>query len=124
MRSNVKKMWTALLAVLFAAAVGFGLWFAFAPAARPANVHAAEDGKASQEIRLDANGGTLYSNQDVNRLIGDFFIEGTVHYADGGTDDLLEFQTDGSVSFQVYADYSEGNFGEPCDDLRPNEEKQ
>lgn len=124
MRSNVKKMWTALLAVLFAAAVGFGLWFAFAPAARPANVHAAEDGKASLEIRLDANGGTLYSNQDVNRLIGDFFIEGTVHYADGGTDDLLEFQTDGSVSFQVYADYSEGNFGEPCDDLRPNEEKQ
>ena len=124
MRSNVRKMWTALLAVLFAAAVGFGLWFAFAPAARPANVHAAEDGKASLEIRLDANGGTLYSNQDVNRLIGDFFIEGTVHYADGGTDDLLEFQTDGSVSFQVYADYSEGNFGEPCDDLRPNEEKQ
>ena len=42
MRSNVRKMWTALLAVLFAVAVGFGLWFAFAPAARPANVHAAE----------------------------------------------------------------------------------
>ena len=124
MRSNVRKMWTALLAVLFAAAVGFGLWFAFAPADRPASVQAVEDGKASLEIGLDANGGTLYSNQDVNRLIGDFFIEGTVHYADGGTDDLLEFQTDGSVSFQVYADYSEGNFGEPCDDLRPNEEKQ
>ena len=124
MRSNVRKMWTALLAVLFAAAVGFGLWFAFAPAARSASVQAAGDDKASLEIALDPSGGTLYSNQDVNRLIGDFFIEGTVHYADGGTDDLLEFQTDGSVSFQVYVDYSEGNFGEPCDDLRPNEEIQ
>lgn len=123
MRSNVKKMWTALLAVLFAAAVGFGLWFAFAPAARPANVHAAEE--TTVEIKKTENASTLYSNQPVEQLLGQF-ISGTVTLAGASTpSDLLSFAATGGVSYQVYAQYDaeQDQLSEERDDLRPDSDE-
>lgn len=123
MRSNVRKMWTALLAVLFAAAVGFGLWFAFAPAARPANVHAAEE--TTVEIKKTENASTLYSNQPVEQLLGQF-ISGTVTLAGASTpSDLLSFAATGGVSYQVYAQYDaeQDQLSEERDDLRPDSDE-
>ena len=123
MRSNVRKMWTALLAVLFAVAVGFGLWFAFAPAARPANVHAAEE--TTVEIKKTENASTLYSNQPVEQLLGQF-ISGTVTLAGASTpSDLLSFAATGGVSYQVYAQYDaeQDQLSEERDDLRPDSDE-
>lgn len=123
MRSNVRKMWTALLAVLFAVAVGFGLWFAFAPAARPSNVHAAEE--TTVEIKKTENASTLYSNQPVEQLLGQF-ISGTVTLAGASTpSDLLSFAATGGVSYQVYAQYDaeQDQLSEERDDLRPDSDE-
>lgn len=115
MRSNVKKMWTALLAVLFAAAVGFGLWFAFAPAARPANVHAAEE--PSVIIKVVEQQPELKSYEDPS---GDLIsarnpiIEGTVTLPDETVADLTEYSRD--AEFRIY---TQETGGEPIGHFRP-----
>ena len=117
MRSNVKKMWTALLAVLFAAAVGFGLWFAFAPAARPANVHAAEG--YSLTLKSKQEGQTLSSNSSINSDLlyneshGKGFIDVTI-YRDGTAISSSEYIT--TMKFYVYSDEACKN---QVDDFRP-----
>ena len=115
MRSNVRKMWTALLAVLFAAAVGFGLWFAFAPAARPANVHAAEE--PSVIIKVVEQQPELKSYEDPS---GDLIsarnpiIEGTVTLPDETVADLTEYSRD--AEFRIY---TQETGGEPIGHFRP-----
>ena len=98
MRSNVRKMWTALLAVLFAAAVGFGLWFAFAPAARPASVQAAEE--PSVTFTVDSSK-TLYSWYPTTGLISNRFITGTIDLADGSTAQNLQAYAE-KTTFNIY----------------------
>ena len=71
MRSNVRKMWTALLAVLFAAAVGFGLWFAFAPADRPASVQAVGDTSVAR-VELAVTEQDIYSSIPAASLYPNF----------------------------------------------------
>ena len=115
MRSNVKKMWTALLAVLFAAAVGFGLWFAFAPAARPASVQAAEE--PSVIIKVVEQQPELKSYEDPS---GDLIsarnpiIEGTVTLPDETVADLTEYSRD--AEFRIY---TQETGGEPIGHFRP-----
>lgn len=115
MRSNVRKMWTALLAVLFAVAVGFGLWFAFAPAARPANVHAAEE--PSVIIQVVEQQPELKSYEDPS---GDLIsarnpiIKGTVTLPDGTNADLTEYSRD--AEFRIYI---QETGGEPIGHFRP-----
>lgn len=115
MRSNVRKMWTALLAVLFAAAVGFGLWFAFAPADRPANVHAAEE--PSVIIKVVEQQPELKSYEDPS---GDLIsarnpiIEGTVTLPDETVADLTEYSRD--AEFRIY---TQETGGEPIGHFRP-----
>ena len=115
MRSNVRKMWTALLAVLFAVAVGFGLWFAFAPAARPANVHAAEE--PSVIIKVVEQQPELKSYEDPS---GDLIsarnpiIEGTVTLPDETVADLTEYSRD--AEFRIY---TQETGGEPIGHFRP-----
>ncbi len=117
MRSNVKKMWTALLAVLFAAAVGFGLWFAFAPAARPANVHAAEGYSLTLESKQENQ--TLSSNSSIdsdllyNESYQSGFIGVTI-YRDGTPISSSEYVT----TMKFYA-YSDADCTEKVDDFRP-----
>ena len=98
MRSNVRKMWTALLAVLFAVAVGFGLWFAFAPAARPASVQAAEE--PSVTFTVDSSK-TLYSWYPTTGLISNRFITGTIDLADGSTAQNLQAYAE-KTTFNIY----------------------
>ena len=115
MRSNVRKMWTALLAVLFAAAVGFGLWFAFAPDARPASVQAAEEPIVS--IQVVEQQPELKSYEDPS---GDLIsarnpiIEGTVTLPDGTVGDLTEYSRD--AEFRIY---TQEIGGEPIGHFRP-----
>ena len=115
MRSNVKKLWTALLAVLFAAAVGFGLWFAFAPAARPASVQAAEE--PSVIIKVVEQQPELKSYEDPS---GDLIsarnpiIEGTVTLPDETVADLTEYSRD--AEFRIY---TQETGGEPIGHFRP-----
>ena len=117
MRSNVRKMWTALLAVLFAAAVGFGLWFAFAPADRPANVHAAEGYSLTLESKQENQ--TLSSNSSIdsdllyNESYQSGFIGVTI-YRDGTPISSSEYVT----TMKFYA-YSDADCTEKVDDFRP-----
>lgn len=117
MRSNVRKMWTALLAVLFAVAVGFGLWFAFAPAARPANVHAAEGYsltlKSKQESQTLSSNSSIDSDLLYNESHGKGFIGVTI-YRDGTAISSSEYIT--TMKFYVYSDEACKN---QVDDFRP-----
>lgn len=119
MRSNVKKMWTALLAVLFAAAVGFGLWFAFAPAARPASVQAVGDTSVAR-VELAVTEQDIYSSIPAASLYPNF-VSG-YYYAANSTvgNDLSGYGS--QVSWQIYDAAEDGSIDKtkPLSSLSPD----
>lgn len=119
MRSNVKKMWTALLAVLFAAAVGFGLWFAFAPADRPASVQAVGDTSVAR-VELAVTEQDIYSSIPAASLYPNF-VSG-YYYAANSTvgNDLSGYGS--QVSWQIYDAAEDGSIDKtkPLSSLSPD----
>ena len=121
MRSNVKKMWTALLAVTFVFAVGFGFAFAFTSLSVPRDAITADAVDGDFEVddaRLE--GKTTYSYDKLNPQTwiynpssGQGYIDGTVTI--NGTQNSLWDR----VAFITLLAYSDEACQNKVNDLRP-----
>ena len=121
MRSNVKKMWTALLAVTFVFAVGFGFAFAFTPFPGPRDAITADAVDGDFEVivaRLE--GKTTYSYDKLNPQTwiynpssGQGYIDGSVTI--NGTQNSLWDR----VAFITLLAYSDEACQNEVNDLRP-----
>ena len=121
MRSNLRKMWTALLAVTFVFAVAFGFVFAFASLSVPRDAITA--GAVDGDFEVDVaklEGKTTYSYDKLNPQTwiynpssGQGYIDGTVTI--NGTQNSLWDR----VAFITLLAYSDEACQNKVNDLRP-----